>query len=291
MFIDQPIFILLPLVIFYYILPVFLGYYLGRSEKSPVNLLLPIIIIGLFYLVRPYEISGRMYFLSIIIPSLTLLFMGYLFGILKRKIIKNSSIPYIIGITGLPCSGKSEAAGIFGKLGAKVIDVDRLGHICLKDEDTIDELTAIFGIDILTAEKDAGKTKEIDRTALGRIVFNSPKNLEILENILHPLMVAKIEEEIKFLEPEAVMVLDAAILHHMKLDKICKKVYLTYTDRAIREVRANTRGWDSAELTKRDQAVLKSLKLSNINLILNNHSRESFIKNIETIWKEIINER
>ena len=285
MFIDQPIFILLPLVIFYYILPVFLGYYLGRSEKSPVTLLLPIIIIGLFYLVRPYEINSGIYLVSIIIPSLTLLFAGYIFGILKHKVVRNNSIPYIIGVTGLPCSGKSEAAKIFGKLGAKVIDVDRLGHLCLEMEDTITDLTTIFGSGILSTE---GK---IDRSALGKIVFNSQENLRKLEGILHPQMVTKIEEEIKFLEPEAVMVLDAAILHHMKLDKICKKVYLTYADRAVREQRALTRGWDSEELKKRDQAVMKNLKLNSINLILNNNSKEYFINYIETIWKDIIHER
>ncbi len=287
MFLDQPVFILLPLVIFYYILPIYMGHYLGRSEKSPLNLLLPVSVIGLFYLLRPFEINAGAYLKYIILPALVLLFAGYAFGILKRKVTRNSTIPYIIGVTGLPCSGKSEAARILGKLGAKVIDVDRLGHTCMENKETISQLTAAFGTEILTPQG------TVDRKKLGALVFGSGtgNRLQQLEMILHPAMIAKIEEEIKFLEPEAILILDAAILHHMKLDKICRKVLVTYTDQQIRLERAEKRGWDEAELQKRDTAVRKSLKFNNITLIINNNSIDHFKENIENIWKEIIHER
>ena len=285
MFLDQPIFILLPLVVFYYLTPIYLGHYLGRCEKSPINLLLPIIIICLFYLVRPYEINTTAYILSVIVPSLVLLLAGYIFGIFKRKIIKNNSAPYILGITGLPCSGKSEASKKLGKLGAKVIEVDKLGHKCLADKDIINHILSEFGDDVLSEDK------KIDRAKLAKIVFNSDENLRKLENILHPEMISKIEEEIKFLEPEGVLVLDAAILHHMKLDKICNKTVVTYADTIHREEWAKERNWDSAELKKRDTAVQKNIAYKNITLIINNDSKEKFNENIEQIWKEIINER
>ena len=285
MFLDQPIFILLPLVVFYYVTPIYLGYYLGRCEKSPVNLLFPVIIICLFYLLRPYEINTYIYISSVIVPSLALLFAGYIFGIFKRRVIRNNSIPYILGITGLPCSGKSEASRILDELGAKVINVDKLGHKCLVDKDIIDHIISEFGEEVTTEDN------KIDRAILARVVFNSEKNLRKLENILHPEMIAKIEEEIKFLEPEAVLVLDAAILHHMKLDKICNKTVVTYADKTLREEWAKKRNWDPVELDKRDKAVKKSLSYNNITLIINDDSKDKFKENIEQIWKEITNER
>lgn len=285
MFLDQPVFVLLPVVVFYYVIPIYLGYYIGRSEKAPVNLILPMVIICLFYLVRPFEINSNTYLISVIVPALGLLFSGYLFGVFTRKVVKDSTIPYIIGVTGLPCSGKSEASRTFSKLGAKVIDVDKLGHNCLNDPDIIEIISAEFGNDI---RSDDGK---IDRAKLGDIVFASDDMLRKLESILHPEMIRKIDEEIKFIEPEAVLVLDAAILQHMKLDKICKRVFVTYADKALRINWAAERGWNEAELDRRDSAVKKKLLYRDITLIENNNSKELFINNIKTIWKEISNER
>ncbi len=285
MFLDQPLFILLPLVVFYYVIPLYLGHYLGRCDKAPVNLLLPVCIIALFYLVRPNEFEPGIYIIAVISPALILLLAGYVFGLLLKQDNTRNSQPYVIGITGLPCSGKSEACKIFSKLGAKVIDVDRLGHKCLEDKEIIANLQAKFGSAIL------GSDQQIERANLAQLVFNSEQNLKILERIIHPEMLRRIEYEIKYLEPEAVLVLDAAILHHLQLDKLCKRVLVTYSDKDKRIDRAQSRSWSAEELEKRDAAVQKSLSYRDITLIENNDSKEHFINSIDNIWKEIINER
>ncbi len=70
--------------------------------------------------------------------------------------------PVVIGITGKACAGKNQYAKAFEELGARLIDVDRLGHQAL--EANKDRIIAEFGDSVA----DRG---EIDRKALGAIVF------------------------------------------------------------------------------------------------------------------------
>ncbi len=87
-------------------------------------------------------------------------------------------------VTGSIASGKSTAINLLKKRGFSVIDADVIAHEQL--EICKCEIVKFFGEQILD---EAGK---IDRQKLGTIVFNDPKKLKILEQILHP----KIKEEI-----------------------------------------------------------------------------------------------
>ena len=87
-------------------------------------------------------------------------------------------------ITGSIASGKSTAITLLKERDLSVIDADMIAHEQL--EICKCEIVEFFGKQILD---EAGK---IDRQKLGAIVFNDPKKLKILEQILHP----KIKEEI-----------------------------------------------------------------------------------------------
>ncbi|QPH83690.1 dephospho-CoA kinase [Campylobacter concisus] len=87
-------------------------------------------------------------------------------------------------ITGSIASGKSTAINLLKERGFSVIDADVIAHEQL--EICKCEIARVFKEQILD---EVGK---IDRKKLGVIVFNDPKKLKILEQILHP----KIKEEI-----------------------------------------------------------------------------------------------
>ena len=97
----------------------------------------------------------------------------------------------IIGILGGIGSGKSTVAGQFAKLGCKVIDADAIAHELLERTDVIQKVKASFGQAILNSE---GK---IDRSKLGKIVFGDPAKISILNEIIHPLVLARTEALIK----------------------------------------------------------------------------------------------
>ena len=87
-------------------------------------------------------------------------------------------------ITGSIASGKSTVVNLLKERGFSVIDADLIAHeqleICKR------EIVEVFGEQILD------ETDKIDRKKLGAIVFNEPKKLKNLEQILHPKIKAEI---------------------------------------------------------------------------------------------------
>ena len=87
-------------------------------------------------------------------------------------------------ITGSIASGKSTVVNLLKERGFSVIDADLIAHeqleICKR------EIVEVFGEQILD------ETGRIDRKKLGDTVFNEPKKLKNLEQILHPKIKAEI---------------------------------------------------------------------------------------------------
>jgi dephospho-CoA kinase len=72
----------------------------------------------------------------------------------------------------------------------------------------------------------------LDRKALGRLVFNDPRELERLNRITHPLILAEIEKLLQIYRSghEKVVVLDAPLLFETGLDKFVDEVWVVMVD-------------------------------------------------------------
>lgn len=91
-----------------------------------------------------------------------------------------------VGITGTIGSGKSTVGKILQDLKIPVIDSDEIVHNLLSsDSETQNLVVDRFGTAVLLSGK-TSNTKQIDRKALGRIVFQDPQSRRDLENIIHP---------------------------------------------------------------------------------------------------------
>ena len=95
-------------------------------------------------------------------------------------------------ITGSIASGKSTVVNLLKERGFSVIDADLIAHEQL--EICKCEIVKAFGEQILD------ETGKIDRKKLGAIVFNEPKKLKNLEQILHPKIKAEILSKASKLE-------------------------------------------------------------------------------------------
>jgi len=94
-----------------------------------------------------------------------------------------------VGLTGGIATGKTTLARFFEKLGAKVIDADALAHQLQRpDEPIYGEIVRAFGPQVL------GPDGAIDRGRLGGIVFSHPEKRALLEEIIHPAIIAQEEE-------------------------------------------------------------------------------------------------
>jgi len=142
-----------------------------------------------------------------------------------------SSIKIIWGVAGKYCSGKNIVVNILKSCGFKEIDVDQLGHQVLEEQKT--RVAEHFGRKILA------ENGEIDRRKLGRVVFTDPAELRVLEGILHPVMVERVEEQVK--GTEELLVINAALLCYMGLHSLCDLVICVKANPLVRYLRARKR--------------------------------------------------
>jgi dephospho-CoA kinase len=130
------------------------------------------------------------------------------------------------GLTGGVASGKSTAARMFEELGAKIIDADRIGHELLsRTSPAYPEIVRQFGREILDA---AG---EINRQRLGALVFADPEKLQALNAIVHPPIIARVEERARQFavqNPGAVILVDAALIFEAGIGARFGKVIVTW---------------------------------------------------------------
>lgn len=124
-----------------------------------------------------------------------------------------------IGITGGMGSGKSTVCNIFRNLGIPIFTADTEGKELLnKDKITKQKVVEAFGEEMYTSEG------EIDRKRMAQLVFSSPKDLEKLNEIVHPRVIERFDQWTKRYLNRPYVIKEAAILFesgsHKNLDKI-----------------------------------------------------------------------
>lgn len=130
------------------------------------------------------------------------------------------------GLTGGVASGKSTVARMLEGLGARIIDADRLGHELLRASLPISqEIVRRFGSGILDPEG------EIDRRLLAAIVFADPAKLRELNALVHPGIIARVEElaeQYRSEDPRQVIVVDAALIFEAGIGSRFAKVIVAW---------------------------------------------------------------
>ena len=114
----------------------------------------------------------------------------------------------VVALTGPTGAGKSTVAGWLAGRGAAIIDADRVGHEVLRAPEVRLAVVERFGTEILDEDG------EIDRKALGRLVFPDALALADLESISHPHLLAELASRIETLQRARVatlIVVDAAL--------------------------------------------------------------------------------
>jgi dephospho-CoA kinase len=157
-----------------------------------------------------------------------------------------------IGLTGPIGCGKSTVARWLGeRTGVVVIDADRVARDVLdRGEPALAEVTARFGSELLREDG------ELDRAALGRIVFADPPALRDLEAIVHPAVRPRIMAAIAAAEAEdaAAIVIEAIKLVESGLAAICDAIWLVTCDPATQRARLIARGSSREDAEQRISA-------------------------------------
>ena len=112
-----------------------------------------------------------------------------------------------VGLTGGVASGKSTVSAILAELGAVVVDADQLAReVVARGTPGLAEVLRAFGPSVLTEDG------ELDRAAMGAIVFADESRRRTLEGIIHPLVRARAAELEAAAPPGALVVHDIPLL-------------------------------------------------------------------------------
>lgn len=133
----------------------------------------------------------------------------------------------LIGLTGGIATGKSAVSSYLKTLGIPIIDADLITHqVEKKGQAGYEAIIQTFGHDILA---DDG---EIDRRALGQLVFSRQPALKQLVRTIDPFIRDQISQQFKKYETAHLVVLDAPTLFENGYAHIVDELVVVYCNSA-----------------------------------------------------------
>ena len=144
-----------------------------------------------------------------------------------------------IGLTGGIASGKSLVAQILRRLGCEVIDTDAIARdVVVPGTEGWQAVVTEFGPQIL-AEDGA-----INRAKLASIIFADAGRREILNSLLHPLIIRAVGEQVAVIQardPDAVVVVDVPLLIECNMQNDFDEVMVVWAPRETQIARLMAR--------------------------------------------------
>ncbi len=197
----------------------------------------------------------------------------------------------IIGLTGGIVGGKSTAASMFKDLGAKIVDVDKIGHsVILPHRPAWKKIIRLFGKDFLRNDL------TIDRGKLSKIVFTNQTLLKKLNEITHPEIIKVIKKEInlaknKTYNQQKILIIDAALIYEAKMDRLMDKIIVVYINEDVQTKRLIKRNdlskEEALQRIKSQMPIKEKIKMADY-LIDNSSSLCKTKKQVEKIWQELV---
>jgi dephospho-CoA kinase len=127
-----------------------------------------------------------------------------------------------VGLTGSIAVGKSYVSGVLAELGCRVVDADVVARRVVEPgAEGLRRIVEAFGEWVLRPDG------TLDRAAVSAVIFREGAKRELINSLLHPLIIAEQDELLRRWEledPNGVGVVDAALLiesgGHGRFDKL-----------------------------------------------------------------------
>ena len=156
--------------------------------------------------------------------------------------------PVAVAVTGGIGAGKSTVLASFARQGAAVVSSDEIVHELLRRDDIRAAVTARFGNGVVSPGG------ELDRGAIGSVVFADPEALVWLESLLHPLVSAEYlhwREQLAALpQPPRVCVTEVPLLYEAGSERYFDRVVVVTAPDELRRSRS------AAAVSEREQRLL-----------------------------------
>lgn len=187
-----------------------------------------------------------------------------------------------IVLTGGIATGKSTTASLFMLHGFLTIDADKIAHKLLDLNTNI--IQEMFGPEYIQNNK-------VLRKELGKLIFNSPKDKEKLENFIHPLIKEEIIKEASVFEAQNKPYLIDIPLFFEKGNYAIDRSIVVYTPKDIQIQRLMNRdnsAKDDAISRIENQMDIEKKKDLSTYVIDNSLDLKNLQKEVERVKKEIL---
>jgi dephospho-CoA kinase len=191
----------------------------------------------------------------------------------------------VIGLTGNIATGKSTVLEFFARLGAFIIDADKLSHHSFApDGPAYAAVVKEFGQSILQEDG------TVNRRALGEIVFSDANLLKKLEMIVHPAVFEMVRELVSR-APSPLVILEAVkLLEAGTMASQCDEVWVVTARPEVQLRRLmEERGMD--EDAARRRMAMQSPQAAKVNqadrVIENSGTLEELYAQLERIWVDL----
>lgn len=197
----------------------------------------------------------------------------------------------VIALTGGIGSGKTTVSEIFKSKNIPIIDTDVIARqIVEKDKPAYDEIIKLFGKEILN------KDKNINRPALGKLIFSSKEKRLQLEKLLHPVIWNTVASQLKLLSSSLPIPAYCIIVVPLLLENLTKIKSVTFDRILVIDVDEETQIKRSKKRDNCDDSMIKNIIKNQVSrqvridaaddIILNSDDFDSLNKKIENLHQQ-----
>jgi dephospho-CoA kinase len=194
----------------------------------------------------------------------------------------------LVGLTGNIASGKSTVAQLLSERGATIIDADVLARRAVeRGTNAFDAIVRRWGTSVLAPDG------HLDRAALRRVVFGNTKELEALNDIVHPeverLRQTRIDEARA--RGDRVVVCDIPLLFEKKIADRFERIILVDAPRPLRLERlVSDRGLRETEAMDMIAAQMPAeLKRARADFVIDNSSTLTQLEQrVGEVWATLL---
>lgn len=191
----------------------------------------------------------------------------------------------IIGLTGNIGTGKSTILQMLRERGARTIDADKIAHeVMAPDGSAYAAIVEAFGEEVLSPDG------TIDREKLGQIVFNDPAKLSLLEQIVHPAVLERINAEAESASEDIIVIEAIKLLEAGMSIALCDQIWVVVSpveQQIERLVESRGMSRSAAEARMASQSP-QAFKTSHADVVIDNSgSIEDLEKQVEAAWRTL----
>lgn len=140
--------------------------------------------------------------------------------------------------------GKSTVATLFKEAGAVTLDLDDVVDELLNKDAVIERIVEILGDSVLLEGR-------LNRPKIAEIIFTDREKRELLEGLLHPLVIERMKEFLKKVDKRKVIIIEIPLLFERQYEGEFDKTITVYTDKDTALKRLRSKG------IKREDALIR----------------------------------